>query len=74
MAEKYGHTEKEIDGIWLMEKESEEVLNSHYWYAFLGKEVSKIFYVLFLNQEHFTKDDVIRMAQQRGREKSSGRK
>lgn len=41
----------------------EEVLNSHYWYVFMGKEDSEIFYVLFLNQEHFTKDDVIRMAQ-----------
>ena len=42
---------------------AEEVLNSHYWYVFMGKEDSDIFYVLFLNQEHFTKDDVIRMAQ-----------
>ncbi len=40
----------------------EDVLNSHYWYVFMGKEDSEIFYVLFLNQEHFTKDDVIRMA------------
>ena len=32
-------------------------------YVFMGKEDSAIFYVLFLNQEHFTKDDVIRMAQ-----------
>lgn len=43
--------------------EAGEVLNSHYWYVFLGKEDSEIFYVLFLNQEYFTKDDVIRMAQ-----------
>ena len=43
--------------------EAEEVLNSHYWYVFMGKEDSEIFYVLFLNQEHFTKDDVIHMAQ-----------
>ena len=42
---------------------AEEVLNSHYWYVFMGKEDSDIFYVLFLNQEHFIKDDVIRMAQ-----------
>lgn len=42
---------------------AEEVLNSHYWYVFIGKEDSDIFYVLFLNQEHFTKDIVIRMAQ-----------
>ncbi len=40
-----------------------DVLNSHYWYVFLGKEDSEMFYVLFLNQEHFTKDDAIRMAQ-----------
>ncbi len=43
--------------------EAEEVINSRYWYVFMGKEDSEIFYVLFLNQEHFTKDDVIRMAQ-----------
>lgn len=40
-----------------------DVLNSHYWYVFLGKKDSEMFYVLFLNQEHFTKDDAIRMAQ-----------
>ena len=40
----------------------EDVLNSHYWYVFMGKEDSDIFYVMFLHQEHFTKDDVIRMA------------
>lgn len=45
------------------ETEAEEVLNSHYWYVFLGKEDSEIFYVLFLNQEHFSKDEIIRMAQ-----------
>ncbi|MCM1161205.1 MAG: hypothetical protein NC412_08280 [Roseburia sp.] len=43
--------------------EADEILKSHYWYVFLGKEDSEIFYVLFLDQEHFTKDDVIRMAQ-----------
>ena len=43
--------------------EAEEVLNSQYWYVFMGKEDSEIFYVLFLNQEYFTKDDIIRMAQ-----------
>lgn len=43
--------------------EAEDVLESHYWYVFLGKEDSEIFYVLFLNQEHFTKEEVIRMAQ-----------
>ena len=42
---------------------TEEILESHYWYVFLGKEDSEIFYVLFLNQEYFTKDDAIRMAQ-----------
>jgi len=42
---------------------AQEALNSHYWYVFLGKEDSEIFYFLFLNQEYFTKDDVIRMAQ-----------
>ena len=41
----------------------EDVLNSHYWYVFMGKEDSEIFYVLFLNQEYFTKDDAIHMAQ-----------
>ncbi len=41
----------------------DNVLESHYWYVFLGKEDSEIFYVLFLNQEYFTKDDVVRMAQ-----------
>ena len=43
--------------------EAEDVLNSYYWYVFMGKEDSEIFYVLFLNQEYFTKDDVVRMAQ-----------
>ena len=42
---------------------TEGVLKSHYWYVFMGKEDSEIFYVLFLNQEYFAKDDVIRMAQ-----------
>ena len=37
--------------------------NSHFWYVFFGKEDSEIFYVLFLNQVYFTKDDIIRMAQ-----------
>ena len=40
----------------------EEASHSHFWYVFFGKEDSDIFYVLFLNQEYFTKDDVIRMA------------
>lgn len=35
---------------------------SVYWYVYFGKEDSEIFYVLFLNQEYFAKDDVIRMA------------
>ena len=48
---------------YLSQHPEKEVLNSHYWYVFLGKEDSEIFYVLFLNQEHFTKGDVIRMAQ-----------
>lgn len=43
--------------------EAGEIPNSHYWYVFLGKEDSGIFYVLFLNQEYFTREDVIRMAQ-----------
>lgn len=38
-------------------------LQSHYWYVFLGKEDSEIYYVLFLNQEYFTKDDAVHMAQ-----------
>lgn len=41
----------------------EETAHSRFWYVFLGKEDSDIFYVLFLNQEYFTKDDIIRMAQ-----------
>lgn len=41
----------------------DELLQSYYWYVFLGKEDSEIFYVLFLNQEYFTKDDIIRIAQ-----------
>ncbi len=41
----------------------EDVLKSHYWYVFFGKEDSGIFYVLFLDQEHFSKDDIVRMAQ-----------
>ena len=40
-----------------------DISKSHYWYVFLGKEDSEIFYILFLDQKHFTKDDVIRMAQ-----------
>ena len=48
----------------LQNPETEEAaLNSYFWYVFLGKEDSDIFYVLFLNQEHFTKDDAIRVAQ-----------
>ena len=43
--------------------EEEEVLKSHYWYVFLGKEDSENFYVLFLDQEYFTKDDAIHIAQ-----------
>lgn len=41
----------------------EETPHSHFWYVFLGKEDSDILYVLFLNQEYFTKDDIVRMAQ-----------
>lgn len=41
----------------------EDFLKSHYWYVFFGKEDSEIFYVLFLNQEHFTKDDIVCMAE-----------
>ena len=44
-------------------KTEEDVLDSHYWYVFMGKEDREIFYVLFLNQEYFTKEDVIRMVQ-----------
>jgi hypothetical protein len=40
-----------------------DALNSYYWHIFMGKEDSEIFYVLFLNQEYFTKDDAIHMAQ-----------
>jgi bacterioferritin (cytochrome b1) len=41
----------------------EAVPESHYWYVFFGNEDSEIFYVLFLNQEYFNKEDVVRMAQ-----------
>ena len=41
----------------------DDAAQSHYWYVFLGKEDSDIYYVLFLNQEYFTKDDAVRMAQ-----------
>lgn len=40
----------------------EDILKSRYWYVFMGKEDSETFYVLFLNQEYFTKEDMIRMA------------
>ncbi len=36
---------------------------SRYWYVFLGKENSEIYYVLFLNQEYFTREDAVHMAQ-----------
>lgn len=41
----------------------EEILKSRYWYVFMGREDSENYYVLFLNQEYFTKEDMIRMAQ-----------
>ena len=40
-----------------------DAAQSYYWYVFLEKEDSDIYYVLFLNQEYFTKDDAVRMAQ-----------
>lgn len=40
----------------------ENILKSRYWYVFMGKEDSETFYVLFLKQEYFTKEDMIRMA------------
>ena len=41
---------------------SDEELTSNYWYIFMGKEESDNYYVLFLNERYFTKQDVIDMA------------
>ena len=35
---------------------------SRYWYLFLGKEDSDVWYVLFLNESLFTEEDVVEMA------------
>lgn len=40
--------------------ESESV--SHYWYIFMGKEDHDSYYVLFLNEKLFSKEDAIEMA------------
>ena len=37
-------------------------LTSNYWYIFMGKEEADNYYVLFLNERYFTKQDVIDMA------------
>lgn len=41
---------------------AEQELTSDYWYIFMGKEESDNYYVLFLNEKYFTKQDVIDMA------------
>ena len=35
---------------------------SKYWYVFVGEEDSKYIYAVGLNQEYFTKEDVIKLA------------
>ncbi len=40
-----------------------EPTTSEYWYVFFAKENSDISYVLYLNQEFFSKDDLIALAQ-----------
>lgn len=35
---------------------------SHYWYLFMGKEDSPVCYVLFLNEQLFSKEDAVQMA------------
>lgn len=40
----------------------EDISKSRYWYVFMGEADSENYYVLFLNQEYFTKEDIIRMA------------
>ena len=42
---------------------SEEVQwNSKYWYIFFAEEESEYVYTLFLNQEYFSKEDIIKVA------------
>ncbi|MBQ8038597.1 MAG: hypothetical protein IJ274_01750 [Lachnospiraceae bacterium] len=35
---------------------------SKYWYVFMGEEDSEYVYIVYLNQEYFTKEDVIELA------------
>ena len=37
--------------------------NSKYWYVFFAEEDSKYVYMLFLNQEYFDKEDIVKLAQ-----------
>ena len=53
-AEKYKEEHK------LAEGELQTV--SKYWYVFMGEEDSEYIYVVGLNQEYFTKEDVIELA------------
>lgn len=41
---------------------SEDESVSHYWYVFMGKEDSNTCYILFLNEQLFSKEDAIEMA------------
>lgn len=41
---------------------SESECVSRYWYLFIGEEDSDTYYVLFLNEELFSKEDAIKMA------------
>lgn len=40
----------------------DEELTSNFWYVFMGKEEWDNYYVLFLNERYFTKQDIIDMA------------
>ena len=40
----------------------EERVWSKYWYVFFGEPDSEIVYTVYLNQEHFTKEDAIALA------------
>ncbi|MBS6395972.1 MAG: hypothetical protein KH452_02290 [Clostridiales bacterium] len=43
-------------------EEEELQTTSRYWYVFFAEQDSDYVYTLFLNQEHFTKDDIIKLA------------
>lgn len=36
--------------------------NSRYWYVFLAEPDSEYIYTVYLNQEHFNREDVIALA------------